>query len=784
MESNDSVAAAHKDLRKGVKAVAFISKLIGSKKKDGDGVADDESTSNDGRVEGNNAEVFAQPTDNIGFNPQYAQPPPYIKMSSRYKKEREFDRVFLAQELNVRKDAKKLRQNSASKLRRKSSAPADGHTVWAMEFSKDGKYLAAAGADSVVRVWQVIATSADRQKHEQQESEANGGEPHSHHLSAPVFIGRPIREYEGHTSTVLDLSWSKNNFLLSSSMDKTVRLWHVTRPQCLCTFKHNDFVPSIAFHPKDDRFFLAGSLDAKLRLWSIPEKGVAYAAQMQDMITAVAFTPDGKYAIAGCLGGACLFYEADGMKYHSQVQVRSSGQNGKSSKITGIQPHHDSRGDIKLLITSNDSRVRLYNLRDKNLEGKFRGNENKYSQIRAALTDDCKYVVCGSEDRKAYIWSMGPVEEDKPDKRPMELFEAHDSITTVVCFAPTKTRVLLGDSEDPVYDLCNPPPVAMLSREDRVNSATGSQGSSAPASAPGSIHATPSEAEGKFKKPKEPASYAQRATHTAGNIIVTADYTGSIKVFRQDCAWSKRKTEDDRASIFSKRTGRLSRQGSVMTKGSQPSLREGRMSASSAAHTDSILHWRQGIASMPNVADARQTASPKATPRSISPTRSEDQPLSQSPAATADWNGHAANKDAHTSDAAMAATATKDKTASPKARSPADNPLDIKHDESNPLLIKDGRSYLFWNTDAWRAQAEHQRKIREEAEAAAAEETLHPIAEHENHLSVLARPGIARGQTAVSVLSDERSSASEYEREEGKDGDKKGAETPAKVVTV
>ena len=33
-------------------------------------------------------------------------------------------------------------------------------------------------------------------------------------------------------------------------MDKTVRLWHVSRRECLCCFQHIDFVTAIAFHPK------------------------------------------------------------------------------------------------------------------------------------------------------------------------------------------------------------------------------------------------------------------------------------------------------------------------------------------------------------------------------------------------------------------------------------------------------------------------------------------------------------------------------------------------------
>lgn len=88
------------------------------------------------------------------------------------------------------------------------------------------------------------------------------------------FMPKAFCTYSGHTSDLLDVSWSKNYFILSSSMDKTVRLWHISRRECLCCFQHIDFVTAIAFHPRDDRYFLSGSLDGKLRLWNIPDKKV------------------------------------------------------------------------------------------------------------------------------------------------------------------------------------------------------------------------------------------------------------------------------------------------------------------------------------------------------------------------------------------------------------------------------------------------------------------------------------------------------------------------------
>lgn len=79
--------------------------------------------------------------------------------------------------------------------------------VWAAEFSKNGKYLAVAGQDKRVRVWAIISMAEDRHAHETEEEARNGQT--AVRLSAPVFKTHPIRLYEGHTASIVDLSWSK-----------------------------------------------------------------------------------------------------------------------------------------------------------------------------------------------------------------------------------------------------------------------------------------------------------------------------------------------------------------------------------------------------------------------------------------------------------------------------------------------------------------------------------------------------------------------------------------------
>jgi len=217
--------------------------------------------------------------------------------------------------------------------------------------------------------------------------------------------------YQGHAADILDVAWSRNHFLLSSSMDKTVRLWHVTRVECLCTFFHADFVSTAQFHPHDDRYFVSGSLDGKLRLWNIPDKKVTMWNEVMSMpvkdseqpthglITASAFVQNGKFAVIGTYDGRVIFYSTEQLKFFTQLHV---GKHHEKIKITGIE----SVDGTKILVTTNDSRIRLYDLRDLSLVCKYKGCTNTSSQIRATVSPDNKYIVSGSENSSLYIWSM------------------------------------------------------------------------------------------------------------------------------------------------------------------------------------------------------------------------------------------------------------------------------------------------------------------------------------------------------------------------------------------
>lgn len=336
--------------------------------------------------------------------------------------------------------------------------------VWTMKFNHSGRFLATAGQDRVVRVWELDLVSSDEggadfKKGDEALEKANGdapnGKPRMSIRGASVFKDSPRREYRGHRGDVLDLCWSRTDWLLSSSMDKTVRLWYAAMDECLRIFSHQDFVTAIDFHPLNDKYFLSGSLDGKLRLWSIPDHHVADWVDIGEMVTAAAFNSDGSTCTAGSYKGKCHFYAMDGVRFeyltHLEVRHSRGGSKNSGKKITGLA--FMPGDDRKLLVTSNDSRVRVYD--GYHLACKYKGHKNNNSQIRASFSPGAEFIVCGSEDENVYVWST--VNSFVPSINPIytgfrrdkhssyESFRANKNggtsdITTAALFAPKGVR--------------------------------------------------------------------------------------------------------------------------------------------------------------------------------------------------------------------------------------------------------------------------------------------------------------------------------------------------------
>ncbi|KAM3388271.1 hypothetical protein ACQJBY_010818 [Aegilops geniculata] len=307
-------------------------------------------------------------------------------------------------------------------------------SIWSIKFSPDGRYLASAGVDCVIHVWEVL--EFERRREENGVSNpfvavmCNGSpEPtlalarvsqcrkssSSDRLMVPEHVfglsEKPVKTFEGHSEDVLDLCWSKSQYLLSSSMDKTVKLWDMSSVSCLKTFSHCDYVTCIQFNPVDDRYFISGSLDEKVRIWSIPKREIVDWHDLHEMVTAACYTPDGQSALVGSHKGSCHLYDTSDNKLiqKKQIDLQTKKKKSRQKKITGFQFLPGSSS--KVLITSADSRIRVID--DFELVHKFKGFRNTNSQISACYAARGRYVISASENSHVYVWRN----DDSPDEQ-------------------------------------------------------------------------------------------------------------------------------------------------------------------------------------------------------------------------------------------------------------------------------------------------------------------------------------------------------------------------------
>lgn len=504
------------------------------------------------------------------------------------KSPRLLENLFLAQELSVN-DTPEPQESDDTKD--SSDAPSsekpiedesNAHEILVMEFSRDGKYLAVAGRDARIVVWQVISSPLSRLQFKNQEAERRERKSRkkgSVFPYAPVFHHDPVQIFEGHTRSILSLDWSKNNFLVSGSMDKTVKIWNIERLGCLETYQHEDFVTAVKFHPNDDRFFLSGSLDNCLRLWSVMESSVAFTSNLGEevLITALAFSPMGNHCVAGGFNGSLFALETQGLQVIQRVEIKEHSipkpfHHKNDNKVTGIKVFVNEAADDVLpmdlkkwnvLVTTNDSKVRLIDLRLKKLVTRFKGCSNTSSSIVASLSEDNKYIISGSEDHWCYIWennnsiinnklriamkdlllegkshvndkhrllskfihengimrklNVHHFLEDKHghayvanENNSYTSFHAHSKKVNVAIFAPDNTRKLLEYSDDVIFDLCK--------RKDQILKS------------------------GILSSKTKTLDFPESSGLNEGHIIVTSDSAGNVRVFRQDSAHLIRKS--------------------------------------------------------------------------------------------------------------------------------------------------------------------------------------------------------------------------------------------------
>ncbi|EPS61764.1 hypothetical protein M569_13028, partial [Genlisea aurea] len=330
--------------------------------------------------------------------------------------------------------------------------PAHEGSVLTMKFSPDGHYLASGGVDGVVRVWEILQVDIT-DKFNSQDIDPSSlyftvnqfsklaplsvvnqrnillkntrtSESSCAVLPPKVFqlSEEPLHEFRGHKGEVLALTWSRNGNLLSSSVDKAVRLWKVGRDDCFGVFMHNNYVTCVEFNPVNDNHFISGSIDGKLRIWEVESGRVIDWIDIREIVTAICYSPNGQGGVVGSMDGNCRYYNVVDNLLQLGAQVSLSGKKKLSGKrVTGLQ--YCPNDATKLMVSCADSQVQI--LCGTDVICKFKGNKSSGSQVPASFTSDGEHIVSVGDDSNVRVWNYSSSHDQKPP-RPKALW-SHES---------------------------------------------------------------------------------------------------------------------------------------------------------------------------------------------------------------------------------------------------------------------------------------------------------------------------------------------------------------------
>jgi WD40 repeat protein/class 3 adenylate cyclase len=140
-------------------------------------------------------------------------------------------------------------------------------------------------------------------------------------LTSLNSLQAPPRVFKGHTDEIWDMAISPDGkYLVTSSKDKTARLWDFATGETIRIFsEHTDIVSGIAFS-SDGKYVVTGSYDHTARLWDVATGQTLQVFTGQIAIEFIAISPDGRNIVTTSHGEVRVWDVATGKTVHIFIE--------------------------------------------------------------------------------------------------------------------------------------------------------------------------------------------------------------------------------------------------------------------------------------------------------------------------------------------------------------------------------------------------------------------------------------------------------------------------------